>query len=150
MNNYNLIIEQRSKNCALYTFADLNAKGEKIQFELSRCGDGLENCKNSLPYLWKKNGYINRVLPNYWCVSVYATESNGNCWGWYNPQTLEYTRTIKDGKTLENRHVVNRHVITRHIINFDYMLEATEENKQKLIDEIYKRAFVTFEKVRKA
>lgn len=140
MNNYNLTIEQRSKNCALYTFADLNARGEKIQFELSRCGDGLENCKNSLPYLWKKSGYINRVLPNYWCVSVYATENNGNCWGWYNPQTLDYKRTDKDGKTIESR----------YIINFDYMFEATEENKQKLIDEIYKRAFVTFEKVRKA
>lgn len=138
--NHNLIIEQRSKNSALYTFADLNARGEKIQFELSRCGDGLENCKNSLPYLWKKNGYINRVLPNYWCVSVYATENNGNCWGWYNPQTLECEKLAKSRKIVERR----------NIINFNYMLEATEENKQKLIDEIYKRAFVTFEKVRKA
>ena len=79
-------------------------------------------------------------MPNYWHVSTYATDKKGDCYGVYNPQEKHFIRKDKNGKTIESRMV----------IDFDFMLEATEENKQKIIAEIEKRAFQTFERVRKA
>lgn len=51
----------------------------------------------------------------YWSVQVYVEDSEGNCFGSYNP-------IIINGK-----------------INFEWLFEATEDNKQKLINEVYKR-----------
>ena len=65
----------------------------------------------------KKHGFTDRVLKTYWSVSTYVTDAKGQCWGIYNP-------TIKPNGNK---------------INFDYMFEATEENKQILINETYKR-----------
>ncbi len=100
------------------TFNELNNKGEKIQIEL--CYNYHDNTsKNSLPVLWKKHGYIDRVLTSYITIDTYATDKNGNCWGKYNPQVKENGRTI----------------------NFNYMLEVNKQNREKLIDEVYKLAF---------
>lgn len=65
--------EKRSETRTYHEFTELNAKGEKIAFEFVRC----ENLggKNSLPYLWKKNGYIDRILETYWSVSTFATDA---------------------------------------------------------------------------
>ena len=92
-----------------------NEKGEKLLIELSECEN--PGGKNALPVLWKKHGFIDRVLDAYICIHTYVTDTEGNCYGRYNPQT----KLSDDGK--------------RHVINFDWMFENTEENKQKLIDE---------------
>ena len=121
MRKYN--VEKFGKNRELITFEELNAKGEQIQMELVRCENSGGN--NSLPALWKKAGHVDRVLETYWSLTTYATEDGGKgtCWGRYNPQEKQ----SEDGK--------------RRVINFDWMFEATEENRQKLIEEVERLAF---------
>lgn len=114
-------IEQVAETRWFYKFTETNKKGEKIVIELSLCKDDA-NYKNSLPKLWNKNGYIDRVLSTYWSIEVYVTDTEGSCWGKYNPQI----KRSEDGK--------------RNVINFEWMFEATEENKQKLINEVYRLA----------
>ena len=92
-----------------------NKKEETLTIELSECIN--PGGKNSLPYLWHKAGYTDKVLNTYLCIHTYCTDSEGNCYGIYNPQT----KRSEDGK--------------RNVINFDWMFENTEENKQKLINE---------------
>ncbi|MFA6878573.1 MAG: hypothetical protein WCQ76_06695 [Fusobacterium sp.] len=111
------IIEQTAETRWFYTFTDVNEKGEKLVIELSKCEDWKES-KNSLPKLWKKHGHINRVLETYWSIQTYVKDTEGNSYCRYNPQVK-----IEDG---------------RGVINFDWMFEATEENKEKLINEVYK------------
>ena len=114
----NYIVEKMGKTRTRYTFTEKNGKNESICFDLSRIeSDGK---KGSLPYLWKKAGYIDRILKSRWILEVFCTEEDGSCWGRYNPQIIPGTNKI----------------------NFDWMLEATEENRQKLIDEVYRLAFI--------
>ena len=112
-------IEQMAETRWFYTFTDTNGKGEKIIIELDKCEDWKEN-KKSLPKLWKKYGYIDRVLETYWSIQTYIKDTEGNSYGMYNPQVKR-----ENGKP---------------VINFDWMFEATEENKEKLIKEVYRLA----------
>ena len=116
-------IEQTAETVWFYTFTDKNGKGEKIIIELSKCEDWKES-KKSLPKLWYKGGYIDRVLETYWCIQTYVKDTEGNSFGRYNPQN----KLSEDKK--------------RMVINFDWMVEATEENKEKLINEVYRLASV--------
>lgn len=68
-------VENRSKYTELITFDELNSKGEKIQLEIVKCTN--PGGKHSLPYLWKKHGYIDRILETYWSITTYATEDGG-------------------------------------------------------------------------
>lgn len=116
-------IEQMEKTRWFYYFKEPNAKGETLTIELTKCEDD-PNWKNSNPKLWNKNGCTGSVLETYWSISTYVRDTEGNCFGIYNPQhTTEYnpkTDTI------------------RPVINFEWMFEATEKNKEKLIDEVYR------------
>lgn len=90
-----------------------NAKKETMTIEIMPCtnpGGG-----NSLPNLWHKNGYTDKVMETYLCCNTYVYDSEGGCRGAYNP-TEKY-----DGK--------------RNVINFDWLLEDTKENRQKIINE---------------
>lgn len=115
----NYIIEQIAESRWFYKFTEANEKGEKLIIELARCEDD-SSYKKSLPKLWKKNGCIDRVLETYWSIQTYVTDTEGNCCGKYNPQ-----EKLSDDKQ-------------RRIINFNWMSEATEENKGKLINEVYR------------
>lgn len=111
-------VEQSAETVWYYKFTEQNAKGETFTIELSKCENS--GGSHALPILWKKHGYTDRVLETYWCISTYMTDTEGRCWGVYNPQS----KRSEDGK--------------RAIINFDWMFEATEENKEKLIDEAFR------------
>lgn len=111
-------IEQMSETRWFYTFTEPNAKGEKLVIELSKCTN--PGGSNALPVLWKKEGYIDRVLETHWSIQTFVTDTEGMCYGIYNPQH----KLNKDGK--------------RMILDFNWMFDATEENKEKLIDEVYK------------
>lgn len=108
-------VEKKTETVTWINVTNKNAKGETFVIELIECEN--PNCKESLPVLWKKHGFIDRVLDTYLCIHTYCTDSEGMCRGAYNPQT----KLSDDGK--------------RHVINFDWMFENTEENKQKLINE---------------
>lgn len=109
------IVEQVAETRWLYKYAEPNEKGESLVIELSKCEDN--DSKNSLPKLWKKKGYIDRILKTYWSIETYVKDTEGNCFGAYNPQTK-----------LEN---------DRMVIDFDWLFEATEENKEKLINKVH-------------
>lgn len=96
-----------------------NAKQKTMQIWIDVCEN--PGGTNSLPYLWWKNGWTDRILEKYLYVDVSVEDSEGNCRHGYNPQH----KRSDDGK--------------RTVINFDWMLEATEENKQKIIDECINR-----------
>lgn len=112
------IVEQMAETRWFYTFTEPNAKGEKIVVELCKCTNPGGN--NALPVLWKKHGYIDRVLETYWSIETYVKDTESSCYGGYNPQH----KLSEDGK--------------RMVINFDWMFEATEENKEKLIGEVFR------------
>ena len=96
-------------------FEDRNQLGEKILVEFSYCENS--GSVHSLPNMWYKSGCIDRVLENYWSISTFVTDPSGMCRGKYNPQHKKFK------------------------IDFEWMLEATEENAVKLLKEIEKRAF---------
>lgn len=116
--NKEYTIQQTAETVCFYNFAEPNAKGERLVIEISKNKDN--DSKNSIPKLWHKNGYTDKVLGEYWSIQTYVRDTEGNCFGRYNPQ----------------------HKINKCEINFDWMLEATDQNLQKLIDEVY-RLFYT-------
>lgn len=94
-------------------FNRLNSKGEKMNLVLvhnQRYG------KNSLPYLWYKSGYTGKELNNYIIVQTEVVQPNGDCRILYNPQI--YSRG------------------GRFLINFKWLFEDTEKNRQRLIDKV--------------
>lgn len=98
-----------------YHFNDRNSKGERIEIEFVK----VENdYKGHLLNAWYKKGFIKEQLKNYWNVAVYAYDKEGTCYGKYNPQ-----------------------ILPRGKINFDWIFEATEENKERILHEIIKRAY---------
>ena len=101
-------------------FTEKNRKGETLVIELTKCEDD-PNYKKSLPKMWEKSGYIDRVLTSYWSVSTYVTDTENGCRGDYNPQH----KLSEDGR--------------RYVINFDWMSEATADYAEKLVKEIYRQ-----------
>ena len=116
MKNYE--IEKRGEHRTLYTFKETNAKNERLVVEITECYYNTKD-KNSLPCLWKQNGYTNKLYDNALHVDCYCYEENGNCYGRYNPTV----KRSEDGK--------------RMVINFDNLLEVSEENKKILLNKIY-------------
>ena len=99
----------------LNIFDGENKNGERIDVELSRINAEGSSIMNS----WVKNGYIPKALPTWWSITVYVTDKDGNCYGRYNPQELPES----------------------HKINFNWVLEGTEENRIKILEEIERLAF---------
>lgn len=115
-------VEEMAKDTRWYvTFEERNAKGEEIIVEFMKCTN--PGGKSSLPILWKKNGFIDRILETWWGVQVYVTDSEGRCRGAYDPTS----KLSEDGK--------------RMVINFDWMFEATEKNAKRILEEIERQAF---------
>lgn len=108
----------------MYEFNGTTPRGERVIVEMSECYPSIEIGwgKNDLPSLWHKAGYTKEVLPNYICVNTYVHESDGACYGKYNPQDCE----TWDGK--------------RYVINFDWMLTVSDENRDRLLAEVVRRA----------
>lgn len=100
----------------VYTFAEQNRHGERLKVELVECYPD-NRSKNSLPNLWQKAGYTKKRLESYLSLTTYATDADGYCWGRYNPQ-IKYNEFK---------------------INFDWMLEVTEQNRERFLRECYNR-----------
>jgi len=102
-----------------YKIQEKNKKGESLTVEITETHPD-NTSKHSLPNLWKEHGFTNKLYNSYLNVNCYCTDKNGLCWGRYNP-TVKLSNDKK-----------------RNVINFDYLLEVSEENKQYLLNEIYK------------
>ncbi len=92
-----------------------NDKKETMTIEIVHCTD--PGGKNSLPYMWYKNGFTNKLMQTYLSCHTYVRDSEGGCRGAYNP----CVKLSDDEK--------------RNIINFDWLLDDTEENMMKIINE---------------
>lgn len=89
-----------------------NAKQETMVIEIVHCNNPGGN--NSLPYLWYKKGWTNKVMETYIGCNTYVYDSEGGCYGGYN--------------------VTEKYDGIRNVINFDWLLEDTEENRKKIIE----------------
>ena len=118
----NIEIKKMCETRAFYEFKDKNKKGEKIVVEITKVFPELT--KGSLPMLWKEHGFTKKLYTSYLCADVYVTNEEGNCYGKYNPTV----KPSKDGK--------------RYVINFDWMLEVSDENIEKILKEVNRLAFV--------
>ena len=114
--------EQRTATSTYYHFTEQNKRGERLTVEITECRPDNKS-KSSLPNLWQKHGYTKKRLESYFSFATYATDADGLCWGRYNPQTKV---EAVNGKP-------------RAVINFDWMLEVTEQNRERLLRECYNR-----------
>lgn len=119
MDNKKIKIEKSSQYTTWYKFMDKNKKGESLVVEISETHPDNKS-KSSLPNLWLKHGFTNKLYSSYLNVDCYCYDKKGNEHSRYNPTT----KLSDDGK--------------RMVIDFDYLLEVSEENKQYLLDLIYK------------
>ena len=109
-----------------YKFEGTNSLGESLEIDITLCTD--PGGKKSLPALWQKAGHTSKRLLTWWSVTTFVTSPDGACRRDYNPQTV-----IKE--KIHNNSVVG----CQPIINFEWLLEATEENKKKLLNEVERR-----------
>ena len=91
-----------------------NAKQETMTIELIHCEN--PGGKKALPYLWYKDGFMDRVLETWIGCNTYVDDSEGGCYGGYNVQEK---RSNDDKRT---------------VIDFDWMFEDTEKNRKKIIE----------------
>lgn len=119
MDNKKIKIEKSSQYTTWYKFIDKNKKGESLTVEISETYPDNKS-KHSLPNLWLEHGFTTKLYTSYLNVNCYCYDEKGNCYGKYNPTE----KLSDDGK--------------RMVINFDYLLEVSEKNKQYLLDLIYK------------
>lgn len=114
------IKKEMANHRAFYELNETNKNGEKINVEIMEIFPD-NTSKNSLPNLWLKHGYTNKLYNSYLCINCYVTDKDGNCLERYNP-----TVKLSDDEK-------------RHVINFDWLLEVNEENKEIILNEIYKK-----------
>lgn len=90
--------------------------GDRFILDVTKVTHDLKD-KHDFMNIWKRMGYIKKPLPSHIVIDTYYTDSNGNCWGYYNITT----KRSDDGK--------------RKLINFDYLMEHTPENVEYLVNE---------------
>lgn len=90
-----------------------NKKGEDVTVQLSHL-----DLDCSLGKMWKKRGVIPKSCKSAVTVDVWAIDEKGNVFHKYDPQTTP------DGR----------------YTNFDWMLEDSEENRNKIIAEVMRLA----------
>lgn len=78
--------------------------------DVTKCTHDLNNPRD-LINLCKKHGYISKTIPTHISINTYFTDSNGDCWGYYNI------------------------TIARDKINFEYLREWSEDNIKELLCE---------------
>ena len=115
-------------------FNEPTANNEKLVVELTRCSADPKD-KKALPYIAKKHGWSDKLLSSWWGVQTYTTDPDGNRWGEkYNPTNKrESYEFLGAGLKPETRY--------RYTTDFEWWLEATEDNARKIISEIERRAF---------
>jgi hypothetical protein len=96
-----------------------NSLGENLGVEVHCCYNTQKD-KKSLPMLWYKGGRTTKPIYNYLSIETEVTQPNGECFRKY-----EFVKKSADGKRWE--------------IDFDWLLEQSSENLEKLIKELLRR-----------
>ena len=118
----NFMIERLAGKTTRYTFEEPNRRGEHLIVDVTEARPDNTD-KRSLPNLWQKHGYTKKRLESYFCLTTYATDAEGVCRGRYNPQIKV---EAANGKP-------------RAVINFDWMLEVSVDNLERLMQETHRR-----------
>ncbi len=117
---------EKTPHGTYYTLPGISSVGGKVQVcaSISKCAcTGSNHDKHCLPYMWYKNGSTETILKTWWSIEVYAYEEDGvTCWGRFNPTAKPATDYIGQ------------------VLNFDWVLEATEENLEKILQEVARLA----------
>ena len=116
MNADKFTLKQRTSTSYEVRFIEKNGLNESLILQINEVYP--LKTENSLPVLWKKYGYTDKILDNYLILDVCVIDENGYEYHKYNPQI---TKNIDGNRS----------------INFDYMLEVSEANMYKLIDNVY-------------
>lgn len=116
---YNYKVKRQKFGPIKVEVQETNAKKETMVIALHECTN--PGGKNSLSHLWYKGGWTETELETYLMMHTYVTDSEGNCRGAYSP-TVKYSEEKK-----------------RFVLDFDWMLENTPENQEKLINEAVSR-----------
>lgn len=103
----------------LYTYLDPTPAGEVLEVEVTRIRD--HGGAGSLAAMWRRQGLTDTVMTTWWHVQVCATDGHGRCRARYNP-----TEVTGDG---------------RPRCDFAWLLEATEENLERILREVERRAY---------
>lgn len=103
-------IEKRNSTTWIYVSGS-NKKSETMIIEICHCEANPKD-KKTLPYLWFQAGMTKKLYKTWISCQTYVNDSEGDCNGIYNP-------TVIKGKTK---------------IDFDWLLEDTEENREKIIN----------------
>lgn len=118
-------------------------KGQNLTVELGRIETPEKLTKSDLMYMWVKNKRLPAPLPTWWDVKVYAYDSEGYCYHWFNPQvkeiTEQHTETVYPAFNWQKPEKVTK-TTRRCVINFNWVIEATEQNAKKILDEVEKMA----------
>ena len=101
-----------------WEYPERNKKGERLVIEVNSCYN--VKSPNCLPVLWYKNGWTDRLILNYWSIRHYVYDKDGNCFGKY-----DFVKKSWDGR--------------RYVIDFDWVMENTIENLEKIIAESVRR-----------
>lgn len=104
-------VEEMAPTRWFYNCNEKNTKGERLIVEVSKVAVESKS----------KKEYNN--LNTYWDIQNYVHDTEGNSCGKYNP-TIKL-KLSEYGKSF--------------VTNFDWMLEATEENLNLLLEEVYNR-----------
>ena len=112
------ILDKESGLTLWYNYNGKNRKGETLTVSLCPVAD------NDIMKAWRREGNIPKTQMSWWALNVYAYDKEG-CWGRYNPQT-EYHIVIRNGKVIREY----------PSLNFNWVLEANEGNKVKLLNEV--------------
>ena len=107
---------------------DTNERGETMLVDIHTCEMDFKH-SNSLGYIWKRNGRVDGSFRTWWHIDTYVYDTKGNCFGAYNPQEMTY----------RGRPDRNGHQTVRPVIDFGWLLEATDENLHRILDEIHRR-----------
>ena len=123
-------IETVAPNRFYLTFAERNSRGEQITIGFTACKTHPES-RADLAAAWHRAGSTPAPLASYWSIETYATDEEGFCHGYYNPQH----KLGGDAKA------------PARLINFDFMLPATEQSAAKILREVERRAFRTYQRI---
>jgi hypothetical protein len=101
-----------------WEYPQTNRGGERLALSVSCCYN--TKSPHCLPVLWYKAGYTDRVILDYFCVDTAVYDKDGFCYRKY-----DFSKLSEDGK--------------RRVVDFDWVLELSKENLEKLIREVLRR-----------
>lgn len=105
-------VDEMAENHRWFIYVEPNEDDLEFLIELLFCFPDNES-RNRIPYMWYEYGFMDRILENYFLIETYLTTEKG-CFSGVNPTVIKQDN--------------------RNVVNFENMLEITENNVKKIIE----------------